>query len=172
MKLLRTKYWCFSAIWWGGLKKTAVQALLLVDCFPEWHVLVQAGTIPPTLADARRNVGMCAGANSQVCTSRLSRERGHDKKVHARLLATQVFLDSDRSAELPLPPLVAPTGVTWSWAGGGCRGASCNVPGSPSPSPVGPGSPGPTFSRGRAIDEHAWDVHLWTHVRLRDGQDL
>ena len=113
-KLLRTKYWCFSAIWWGGWEKTAVQAVLLLDRFPEWHALVKAGTIPPTLADAYRNVGMCAGADSQVCTSEvLSRERGHDKKVLARLRATQVFLDSDvRSAELPLPPLVAPTGVT------------------------------------------------------------
>ena len=113
MKLLRTKYWCFSAIWWGGWEKTAVQAVLLLDRFPEWHALVKAGTIPPTLADAYRNVGMCAGADSQVCTSEvLSRERGHDKKVLARLRATQVFLDSDRSADLPLPPLVAPTGVT------------------------------------------------------------
>ena len=92
---------------------TAVQAVFLLDRFPEWHALVKAGTIPPTLADAYRNVGMCAGADSQVCTSEvLSRERGHDKKVLARLRATQVFLDSDRSAELPLPPLVAPTGVT------------------------------------------------------------
>ena len=97
-----------------GKVTVAVQAVLLVDRFPEWHVLVKAGTIPPTLADAYRNVGMCAGADSQVCTSEvLSRERGHDKKVLARLRATQVFLDSDvRSADLPLPPLVAPTGVT------------------------------------------------------------
>ena len=114
---------------------------------------------------------MCAGANSQVHL-RLSRERGHDKKVHARLRATQVFLDSDvRSADLPLPPLVAPTGVTWSWPGGGCRGATCNVPGSPGTwaggcrSATYPVVLVATFSRGRAIDEHAWDVHLWKHVR-------
>ena len=66
---MRTKYWRFSAIRWGYWEKTAVQAVLVVDRFPEWHVLVKAGTIPPTLADAYRNVGMCAGANTQVCTS-------------------------------------------------------------------------------------------------------
>ena len=158
MKLLRTKYWCFSAIWWGGLKKTAVQALLLVDCFPEWHVLVQAGTIPPTLADARRNVGMCAGANSQVCTSDYQESEDMIRKFMPgssphRCSSTPTDQRNCRCHRSSRPPVSLDRGPV---VGAGVLRATYPVVLVRwVPECYSPGSPGPTFSRGRAIEKHA-----------------